>query len=92
MMHQETVMLLFFLHEISVHLRTSIFYLSGVTLIVVFILSATTLLTFHRLPGANLTNRKINVAAEILWAIIPFMMLIVMLIPIVNMLIYGSIK
>ncbi len=69
-----------FLHEASFHLRASLFYLSCATTLIVFILLIAALITFHK--------PKSNFGLEIVWSVIPFVMLFVMLVPIINIFIY----
>lgn len=71
-----------FLHHVNVHLRDSIFCLSIATTVIVFILLTVALLTFQK--------PKSQLGTEVVWAVIPFVMLFVMMIPIVNLIIYQQ--
>lgn len=70
------------LHHANAHLRESVFYVSSITIILVFILLIVAMIRFQK--------RKVNFGLEIVWAVIPFVMLFVMMTPIVNMFIYQS--
>ncbi|MCX7124338.1 MAG: hypothetical protein NTU49_01020 [Gammaproteobacteria bacterium] len=58
---------------ITVHLRAIVFYAS----------CATTLIVFSLLLFLSLKQKKIN-RSEIIWSLVPFLMLFVLLIPIVK--------
>lgn len=74
-------------HQVNAHLRTDVFYLSIVTLFFVFILLLAALLTFKKPVNVDADggNKNIKWGVELVWALIPFVMLFVMLIPIVRM-------
>ena len=75
------------LNTIAAHFRTDVFYLSLITIFFVFILLLTALLTFKKPAGVETVSIKRGV--EIVWALIPFVMMVVMLVPIVNMAGHG---
>lgn len=66
------------------YLHKSIFYLSGCAEISVFILLIAALIAFQK--------SKPNFGIEIVWAVVPFVMLFVMMIPVANMFIYQQQK
>ncbi|EKD77179.1 MAG: hypothetical protein ACD_42C00450G0001 [uncultured bacterium] len=76
-------MLLTVLHEMNIHLRTSIFCLSCVAIAVAFILLLVASITFQK-PVRGSVSR----GAEIVWAVIPLVMLSVMLIPVANVFVH----
>lgn len=67
-----------FLYFSGIHFRESIFYLSMAIIAVVFVLLIVSLITFQR--------SKSSLGVEMVWAVIPLVMLFVMLVPIVNVL------
>ena len=71
-----------FLHHANVHLRDSVFYLSCVIALIVFIVLIGALISFQK--------SKSNFGVEIVWAVIPFVMLFVMMIPVINMFVYQQ--
>lgn len=66
-----------FLHKSSVHLRDCILYLSSATALIVFIALIIALFIFQK--------SKSNFGIEVVWAVVPFVMLFVMMVPVVNM-------
>lgn len=77
-------MLLSFLHTASVHLRTSVFYLASAAIVVSVILLLVASLTFQKSADVAVKHSKIHQKDHWLWAVVPFVMLLVMLIPVVN--------
>lgn len=77
-MHQ----VLFFLHHVNVHLRDYVFYFSCATSLIVFIFLIILFLTFKK--------QKLNLGVDVVWAVIPFIMLFVIMIPVVNMFLYQQ--
>lgn len=73
-------MFLYCLHDLSNHLRTSIAYLTLFGILVSLILLLVTSVTFQRATN----TQKFSHAVDWVWAVIPLVMIIVMLIPIVN--------
>lgn len=69
-----------FLHHANGHLRDYVFYLSSVTACIVFILVIGALIAFQK--------PKSIFGAEIVWVMIPFLMLFVMMIPVANIFLY----
>lgn len=80
-------MLLFF-REISFYLRESVFCLSCLTALIIFILLTVAYLTFQKPVFAGEPKPRSEQHVEIIWAIIPLVILLVMLIPIANVFIH----
>lgn len=70
------------LHQSSVHLRDFIFYFSCSVSFLVFGTLIAAMIIFQK--------AKPHFGIEIIWATIPFVMLIVMMIPVANMFIYQQ--
>lgn len=68
------------LHDLSNHLRTSVMYLTLFGILVSLILLLVTSVTFQRAAA----TQKFSHAADWVWAVIPLVMIIVLLIPVMN--------
>lgn len=77
-------MFLSFLHTASAHLRTSVLYLASVAIIVSIVLLFVASLTFEKQPNDINKYAKTQQKDHWIWAIIPFVMMLVMLVPIIN--------
>jgi hypothetical protein len=71
---------LIFLDASSVHLRDFIFYFVCSISFLVFTTLIASMIIFQK--------PKIHFGVEVIWAVIPFVMLLVMMIPVVNIFIY----
>lgn len=80
----------FFLHDANDHLRIWLFYLSMATLFSAFVLLFVALITYKKSLHAAGAEKKYQRCVELLWAMIPLLMLCVMLIPIVNMVLHSA--
>ncbi|HLB55722.1 MAG TPA: hypothetical protein VJK30_00125 [Coxiellaceae bacterium] len=69
-----------FLDHANAHLRDYVFYLSSITACIVFVLVIGALIAFEK--------PKSIFGAELVWVMIPFVMLFVMMIPVMNIFLY----
>ena len=77
------------INTVAEHFRADVFYLSIITIFFAFILLLVALMTFKKPAGIEHADKSIKRGIEIAWALIPFVMMIVMLIPIINMAGHG---
>jgi len=83
-LHKEMAMFFYFLHTASVHLRTSIFYLASAAILVSVVLLLAASFTFQKTMSVMSSRVKTHQKDHWIWAVIPFVMLLVMLIPVIN--------
>ena len=71
-------------------LRFGIFYLAFVAISVTAILLVVASMTFQKPVNNSTTHQKINWKTDWVWAMIPLMMLLVLLIPVINLFLHQG--